>query len=79
MRKKEYLKISLIVFIVCVVFMVINYFVYHYLGTDLKFHSEFHATPEKPFVTEMIGDLSMVLLAISILFLVIGIVKKDEK
>ena len=53
--REKLLIVSAILFGLCVVFTVISYFMFHYLGADNKLHKEFHKQSQKPFVTTMAG------------------------
>ena len=77
MKKREYLKAALIIFIISILLLVLTYFIYHHLGSDLLFHKEFNTTPAKPFVSELFGDLSVILLATSIFLFIVGLIKKE--
>lgn len=79
--QKKFLKLSLITFIVGVVFLALAYFSFHYL-TDAGLSSVWHREAEKPFVTELIGDfgvLNLFAAFISLLIHFIFIKNKDEQ
>ena len=78
--EKKFLKLSLITFIVGIVFLALAYFSFHYL-TDAGLSSVWHKESEKPFVTELIGDFGIINLACSFISLLIYFIfgkKKDE-
>ena len=56
--QKKFLKLSLITFIVGVIFLVLAYFSFHYL-TDAGLSTVYHKEAEKPFVTELLGDFGI--------------------
>ena len=57
MEKSKILKFSLVTFVVGVVLLVLSYLCYHFL-TDDGFSLTWHSDAEKPFIVEMIADLS---------------------
>ncbi len=72
--KENLLLVSLILFIISLVLLTICFFMYHYLGSDAKFHKEFHKEPQKPFITNLQGMLAIFLLASSIVIFLIGLI-----
>jgi hypothetical protein len=59
--------------------LVFNYFFYHYFG-ESGFTTEFSKLPRKPFVSDLIGQLGVLLLFCSIVSLIIAFVfyKKED-
>jgi len=86
--KKKFLKLSLISFITSAVLFVINYFFFHYTGDDRPngiafMFTAYHDECEKPFVTDLIGQLAVSMLVVAIVSLMIalifyGVKKKKE-
>ena len=52
--RKNFLKLSLITFIVGVVFLALSFFVFHFV-TDAGITSVWHEEAGKPFITELLG------------------------
>ena len=73
MNRKKLFKLSLITFLTAAFVLVFNYFFYHYF-TSSGFTSEFHKLPEKPFVSDLIGQLGVLFLFASAMSLIIGFV-----
>lgn len=67
---KKFLKLSLITFIVGVVFLVLAFFAFHFL-TDTGISSIWHAEAEKPYVTELLGDFGIINIAVAFVSLLI--------
>ena len=72
--KENLLLVSLILFAISTLFFVLDYFMYHYFGKDLKFHKEKKDLPEKPFVTNLIGVFATMLLASSLVILLLALI-----
>ena len=70
---KRLLKLSLITFIISVVFLVLAFFSFHYL-TDAGISTIWHAEAEKPYVTELLGDFGIINLATSLITLLIYLI-----
>jgi len=87
--QKKFFKLSLTTFITAGVLFVINYFFFHYTGDDRPngiafMFTAYHDECEKPFVTDLIGQLAVTMLSVSIVSLMIalifyGVKKKDAK
>lgn len=73
MNKKNLLKLSLITFCISAFLLVFNYFFFHYF-TSQGFTSEFHKEAQKPFVSNLIGQLAVLFLFFSIITLLIAVV-----
>ena len=71
--KTNLLYVSLILFGLAILFFTIAYFMFHYLGKDLKFHKEKKDVPDKPFITYMEGILATLMLGSSIVILLIAL------
>ena len=78
MMRKKFIKLSLITFIVEVVFFVIAFFCFHYL-TDQGFSTIWRAEADKPFVTEVLGDFAVLNIATSFISLLICFIFNDKK
>lgn len=80
MNQQKLIKISIISFIISIVFFVFNYFFFHYFTED-GFTTVFHEEPQKPFVSERIGELAVLFLFFAIISLIIALVcyKKENK
>jgi len=72
--KENLLLVSLILFIISLVFFVLSYFMFHYFGKDLKFHKEKKTTPDKPFVTNLVGVFGTLMLASSVVILLLALI-----
>ena len=72
--RESLLLASLILFAIALVLFILDYFMFHHLGKDLKFHKEKKALPEKPFITNLMGMLATLLLGASIVILVLALV-----
>jgi len=70
---KRLLKLSLITFIISVVFLVLAFFSFHYL-TDAGISTIWHTEAEKPYVTELLGDFGIINLATSLITLLIYLI-----
>ena len=77
MSKKKTLMISLILLGVGVVFMVMTYFMFHYLTND-GFVSVKQDVAGKPFVTNMFGIFSVLNYFGALVFLLIGLVNPKD-
>lgn len=75
--EKKFLKLSLITFIVGIVFLALAYFCFHYL-TDTGFSTVWHAEAGKPFVTELIGDFAILNIATAFISLLIYFIFKEK-
>ena len=81
MNKKKLLKVSLISLICSIVTTVISYFFYHFV-TDSGISLTWNPEPGKPFVSEMLGDLTILFLfaaAISLIFALVVYGDEDKK
>ena len=72
--KNSLLLVALILFIVAFILFVLDYFMFHYLGKDLKFHKEKKDLPEKPFITNLMGVLATFLFGSSIVILLLALI-----
>ena len=70
LKRKSFLKLSRITFIVGVLFLVAAFFAFHYL-TDSGFSTVWHAEAEKPYVTELLGDFGVLNVAVAFVSLLI--------
>lgn len=74
--KKKFGILSLSSFILSAILFVVNYIFYHYTGDDRANGVAFMFTPyhddvQKPFITDLIGQLATNMLAVSIVSLMI--------
>ena len=77
--KKKLLKLSLITFIIAIFVLAFNYYFFHFV-TDAGFTLTWHEEAGKPFVTNMLGTLSVLLLFSSLISLLLAlIVFNDEE
>ena len=60
MNRKKLVKLSIASFGISAFILTFNYFFYHYF-TSKGFASEFHKEPQKPFVSDLIGQLGVLL------------------
>lgn len=60
--RNKIFKLSLILTVIGVVFLVLSYFCFHYV-TDAGITTEWHAEAGKPFVTLYIGVFGVIMLA----------------
>lgn len=72
--KTNLLYVALILFGLAILFFTIAYFMFHYLGKDLKFHKEKKEVPDKPFISYMEGMLATLMLGSSIVILLIALI-----
>lgn len=72
--KEKLLISSAILFGISALLLVLCYFMFHYLGEDVKFHKEFSKTVRKPFITNLVGTLASFLLGSSVLLLILALV-----
>jgi hypothetical protein len=79
MNRKNLLKVSLYSFISSAVIFVINYFFFHFV-TDDGITTTWQPEPGKPFVADLIGQLGVSMLFLSIATLMIGLIcyKKED-
>lgn len=77
---KKLLKLSLITFIVGVVFLVLAFFAFHYL-TDTGISTVWRPEADKPYVTELLGDFGIINIATAFISLLIYFIfaKKQDK
>ena len=80
MNKNSLKKMSLYCLIIGLVLLVMTYFMFHYL-TDTGFTSSFQEEPGKPFVTNMVGNLSTLFIYSSIISFISSFLffKKEDK
>ena len=78
MNKKNLLKVSLISFLCSAFVLTFNYFFFHYF-TDEGFSNVFHEEAGKPFVADLIGQLGVLLLFLSISSLIFALVVYKNK
>lgn len=78
--RKKFLILSLITFVSSAAFFILTYFTFHYFGPN-GFEPTWHQTAAKPLVTQMVGQLSVLLLFAGIIFLLLALIvfKKDKK
>ena len=65
---------SLTLFLISLGLFVFTFFVFHYLGSDVKFHKTFNKQAQKPFIANLFGMLATFLLASSIVILVLALI-----
>ncbi len=76
--KKKLLKMSLITFIIALAVFAVAYFFFHYVTDEgITFIKQNEAG--KPFVTDMIGQLGVILFASGVLSFIAAFVFGDEK
>ncbi len=80
MNKKNFLKISLITFIVALVVLGVAYFFFHYV-TDAGITLVWHPEAGKPFVTQLIADFGVLNLFASFISLLVALIffKSENK
>lgn len=81
MNKKNLLLVSAISFILSAFVLTFNYFFFHYFTSE-GFTNVFHKEAQKPFVADLIGQLGVLLLFLSIASLIFALVcfkKQDNK
>ncbi len=71
--KKNFLKLSLITFIVGVVFLILSFFVFHFV-TDQGITLIWHPEAGKPYITELLGDFAILNVATSFVSLLISLI-----
>ena len=77
--KKKFLKLSLLTFITGLVFLLLSFFVFHFV-TDSGITLTWHPEAGKPFVTELFGDFGIINIAVSFVSLLIAFIfYKEEK
>lgn len=79
MNRKNLTKLSFISFLISAFVLTFNYFFYHYFTSE-GFTNVFHKEPQKPFVSDLIGQLGVLFLFLSITSLLIAFIcyKKEE-
>lgn len=78
LMRKNILKLSIITFIVGVVFLALAFFFFHFV-TDSGITLTWHEEAGKPFVTELIGDFGVFNIATGFVSLLIYFIFKDKK
>ena len=78
MNRKKLVKLSIASFGISAFILTFNYFFYHYF-TSKGFTSEFHKEPQKPFVSDLIGQLGVLFLFLSITSLLIAFICYEKK
>ena len=80
MNKKNLLKFSLICLICGIVILGIAFYTFHFV-TDSGLTLTWHEEAGKPFVTELIGDLGVIMIGASVISLISSFVffKKEKK
>lgn len=73
MNKKHFLKLSLVSFITSAIIFVINYFFFHFV-TDDGISLTWQPEAGKPFVADLIGQLGVSILFLSIASLMIALI-----
>lgn len=77
--KDKFLKLSLYLFVGTIVVFIINYFVFHFV-TDNGITLEWQSEAGKPFVSNLIGQLGVLMFFGSILSLIVSqVFYKQEK
>ena len=71
--KKNFLKLSLITFIVGVVFLILSFFVFHFV-TDQGITLIWHPEAGKPYITELLGDFAIINVATSFISLLVSVI-----
>ena len=79
MNRKNFLKLSLITFLISLGLLAISYYFFHYV-TDSGFTLTWHPEAGKPFVTDMLGQFATLFLWTSVVSLLIAFIffKKEE-
>lgn len=79
MNRSKLLKVSLYSIIISAVIFVINYFFYHFV-TDDGITTTWHPEPGKPFVSDLIGQLGVLMMFLSITTLLFALIfyKKED-
>lgn len=84
--RRKFLKLSLTGFISSAIAYILNYVFYHYTGDDRAngiafMFTAYHAEAEKPFITDLIGQLATLLLFLAVVSLMIAVIfyKKESK
>ena len=77
MRKKLF-KLSIISFAISAFVLSFNYFFYHYFTAE-GFTTVFHKEPQKPFVSDLIGQFGVLFLFASVMSLIIALVCYPKK
>jgi fumarate reductase subunit D len=72
--KEKLLICAAILFGLSLIFTVISYIMFHYLGADNKLHKEFHKQSQKPFVTTMAGVGATFFFVWSVVLLLLGLI-----
>lgn len=71
--KEQLLLLAGISFIISACVLIFNYFFFHYF-TAKGFTKKFHRKPEKPFVSNLIGQLGVNFLFLSLASLLIAVI-----
>ena len=79
MNRKNFLKLSLITFLISLALLGFSYYFFHYV-TDKGFTLVWHPEAGKPFVTDMLGNFAVLFLWTSVVSLLIAFIffKKQE-
>ena len=77
-QRKNFLKLSLITFLVGVSFFVLAFFAFHYL-TASGFSTVWHAEAEKPYVTELFGDFAILNVTVAFVSFLIYFLFSENK
>ena len=78
MNKKNLLKLSVISFAISAFVLTFNYFFYHYFTSE-GFTPVFHKEPQKPFVSDLIGQFGVLFLFLSVTCLLFALVCYNKK
>ena len=76
--KKKFLKLSLITLITGIDFLIIAFFVFHYV-TDVGITNVWQAEAQKPYITELIGDFAVINIATSFISFLISVIFFNNK
>lgn len=78
MNRKNFLKLSLITFLISLGLLAISYYFFHYV-TDSGFTLTWHPEAGKPFVTDMLGQFATLFLWTSVVSLLIALFSLKRK
>ena len=78
MTKKNFLKLSLITFIISIVVFFLAFFIFHFV-TDAGITFVYHAEAQKPFVANMVGIFGVLFLFSSVVSLLIALIFFNDK
>lgn len=73
MRKKCF-TLAIVSFVLALAIYILSYYLYHYLGPDLRFGTVFQTTPAKPLVTLYCGMWGVLHQFAAVISLMIGLI-----